>query len=83
VSKILFPSRKQKKNGQLATSARLAPGGSFSSPGASCKTVVKVCANCPVVSNYRQAVTNSSAWLALGWRPLAPGVDFVSLGASC
>jgi len=68
VSKIFFPSRKQKKKSQLATSARLAPSGSFSPLGASCKTVGKASSYRPTLSMSRQAESSSGAWLALVWR---------------
>ena len=63
-----FPSQKQKKKGQLATSARLASSGSFSPPGANCKIVAKLSSYRPAVSRSRQVMSDSGAWLALVWR---------------
>jgi len=52
----------------LTHQRKLAPEGSFSPPGASHQTGGNSSSYHPAVSQFRQAVTNSGAWLALVWR---------------
>jgi len=66
--KMSFPPRKQKKKGHLTHQRKQAPGGRVSPPGASHQTGSKSSRYRPAVTKCRQAVTNSSACLALGWR---------------
>jgi len=67
VSKIGFPSRKQKKKANLPHQRKRVPGGRVSPPGASHQTVGKFLIYRPAVARCRQAVTSSDAWLALVW----------------
>ena len=75
MSKMSFPSRKQKKKGHLTHQRKLAPGGSLSPLGASHQTGAKVFIYHPAASRYRQAVSGNGAWLAFVWR--------LALAASC
>jgi len=65
----------------LTHQRKRAPGGRVSPPGASHQTGGKSCRYRPAVTKCRQAVTNSSACLALGWR-LTGGLFRLAL-ASC
>jgi len=56
------------------------PGGRVSPPGASHQTGGKSSRYCPAVTKCHQAVTNSSACLALGWR-VAGGLFHLALAS--
>jgi len=61
----------------------LALGGRVSPPGASHQTGGKSSRYRLAMTKCRQAVTNSSACLALGWRSVPLGSSFASPSASC
>jgi len=75
-----FPPQKQKKKGHLTHQRKQAPGRRVSLPGASHQTGGKSSRYRPAVTKCRQAVTNSSACLALGWR-VAGGLFLLALAS--
>jgi len=77
------PRENRRKRANLPHQQTLAPGGRVSPPGASHQTGGKSSRYRPAVTKCRQAMTNSSAWLARGWRSVPPGAGFASPGASC
>jgi len=56
------PRENRRKRANLPHQRKLAPGGSFSPPGASEKTVANLCIYRPIVYGCRQAVSHSVAW---------------------
>jgi len=80
MSKISFPSRKQKKKGHLTHQQKQAPGGSLSPLGASHQTVAKSSCYRPTVSNVPPS--GDQQWRLVG-ASVAPGAGSVSPGAFC
>jgi len=70
----------RRKRGHLTHQRKRAPGGRVSPPGASHQTGGKSSRYRLAVTKCRQAVTNSSACLALGWR-MAGGLFRLALAS--